>query len=635
MKKLLPILLLLITFQMVAQNIPGTLSYQGILLQADGITPLTDGNHTVLFRFYTVPTGGTAIAALSRTVTVTTSKGLFTCIIGGGVAPNAPFSAADMTTLSSQQIYMGIGINGGAELAPRAQLSPATYALQAQSAYTVADNSITSAKIVDGTIVNDDISNTAAIAGSKITPVFGAQNISTTGTISGGASTLSRLTVSAGSAAAIHPLVVSGFTGTTRTSATFSDGSNSTFRVGHPANQVVAIGGNIDHSLRLGGFQSTEASFTPWMTFAPNTGNVGIGTSTPSSRLHVQGNTFINGTNTNTSLTPVSSVEFTTGRLGSGALNSGQTNGDISFQFGGTGGGYRHYIQTRHAASAEVNQNAIDFYVNNSTTPAGSVTPNNRTPNGNRIGMSITATGIGIGMSAPNAPLHFPNAVGRKVVLWESGNNDHQFFGLGVGGFGTFNFHLPVNSNAYTFLTAISSTESAELMRIRGNGRVGIGTPDPDQLLTVNGNASKVGGGSWATFSDRRMKKDIVPFNEGLTSILEINPVKFKYNGLGGYDDNGEEYIGVIAQEINQVAPYMIKTIHKKLQESDSDNTELLMYDGTALDYLLINAVKEQQAQIEELKAENQKMQERLVAIEALLRKNAAIEESVAKAEKP
>ena len=46
-----------------------------------------------------------------------------------------------------------------------------------------ADNSVTSAKIVDGAIVNADINASAAIAGTKIAPDFGSQNISTTGNI--------------------------------------------------------------------------------------------------------------------------------------------------------------------------------------------------------------------------------------------------------------------------------------------------------------------------------------------------------------------------------------------------------------------------------------------------------------------
>ena len=46
-----------------------------------------------------------------------------------------------------------------------------------------ADNSVTSAKIVDGAIVNADINASAAIAGTKISPDFGSQNIATTGNL--------------------------------------------------------------------------------------------------------------------------------------------------------------------------------------------------------------------------------------------------------------------------------------------------------------------------------------------------------------------------------------------------------------------------------------------------------------------
>ena len=46
-----------------------------------------------------------------------------------------------------------------------------------------ADNSVTSAKIVDGAIVNADINASAAIAGTKISPDFGSQAITTTGNL--------------------------------------------------------------------------------------------------------------------------------------------------------------------------------------------------------------------------------------------------------------------------------------------------------------------------------------------------------------------------------------------------------------------------------------------------------------------
>jgi len=47
----------------------------------------------------------------------------------------------------------------------------------------IKDGVITSAKITDGTIVNADINASAAIAGTKISPAFGSQNISLTGNI--------------------------------------------------------------------------------------------------------------------------------------------------------------------------------------------------------------------------------------------------------------------------------------------------------------------------------------------------------------------------------------------------------------------------------------------------------------------
>jgi hypothetical protein len=50
---------------------------------------------------------------------------------------------------------------------------------------TIANAAVTSAKIADGTIVDADVNASAAIAGTKINPNFGLQNVTTTGNISG------------------------------------------------------------------------------------------------------------------------------------------------------------------------------------------------------------------------------------------------------------------------------------------------------------------------------------------------------------------------------------------------------------------------------------------------------------------
>jgi hypothetical protein len=55
------------------------------------------------------------------------------------------------------------------------------------TAISINSNAVTSAKIADGAIVDADINASAAIAGTKISPDFGSQNIVTTGTGATGA----------------------------------------------------------------------------------------------------------------------------------------------------------------------------------------------------------------------------------------------------------------------------------------------------------------------------------------------------------------------------------------------------------------------------------------------------------------
>ncbi|RYF53868.1 MAG: hypothetical protein EOO39_40170, partial [Cytophagaceae bacterium] len=81
--------------------------------------------------------------------------------------------------------------------------------------------------------------------------------------------------------------------------------------------------------------------------------------------------------------------------------------------------------------------------------------------------------------------------------------------------------------------------------------------------LTLNGTtASKAGGGAWTATSDSRLKKEVKQFKDGLAQVLGINPVKYHYNELSGYDTS-KEFVGVIAQELQKVAPYMVGNFTK------------------------------------------------------------------------
>ncbi len=75
-----------------------------------------------------------------------------------------------------------------------------------------------------------------------------------------------------------------------------------------------------------------------------------------------------------------------------------------------------------------------------------------------------------------------------------------------------------------------------------------------------------------------------------------------------------------IAQELNEVAPYMVG-------EFEKDGTDYLNVDNSSMTYMLINAVKEQQEIIEkqqadynELKAENTKMKDEIEKIKMMLK---------------
>lgn len=137
------------------------------------------------------------------------------------------------------------------------------------------------------------------------------------------------------------------------------------------------------------------------------------------------------------------------------------------------------------------------------------------------------------------------------------------------------------------------------LVQIGPGGGV-TGTPS-NPRLSVFGDACKPGGGSWSSCSDLRLKSDIHPFAGGLDILRAINPIRYKYNGKAGMPTD-KEYIGVIAQELRKIAPYTVSIVNMKIEPSDAAETEVLMFDPSALMYIAVNAIKELDAKVSELK---------------------------------
>jgi hypothetical protein len=119
--------------------------------------------------------------------------------------------------------------------------------------------------------------------------------------------------------------------------------------------------------------------------------------------------------------------------------------------------------------------------------------------------------------------------------------------------------------------------------------------------LQVTGPAFKSDGSTaWATTSDARVKTDVHDLELGLRELQAIRPVRFRFNGKGG-TDAGRSGIGVLGQEMEKVVPETISRVPAQL---DGRNDELLVYDSSALTYVLINAVKELAAKVQQLEGE-------------------------------
>nr|MDQ3016406.1 tail fiber domain-containing protein [Bacteroidota bacterium] len=131
-------------------------------------------------------------------------------------------------------------------------------------------------------------------------------------------------------------------------------------------------------------------------------------------------------------------------------------------------------------------------------------------------------------------------------------------------------------------------------------GDVGIGVADPSFRLHLgNNSAAKPTSSAWTISSDARLKKDITSYNDGLQSLLKINPVWFTYTGEAGMPK--ETGVGVIAQELQNVAPYMITPwLYKK--DKEDTGKEYLAVDNGPMTYMLINAVKQLHSDLETLK---------------------------------
>jgi hypothetical protein len=280
-------------------------------------------------------------------------------------------------------------------------------------------------------------------------------------------------------------------------------------------------------------------------------GNIGVGTATPVLDVHI-----------NTTDTPAIRLE--------------QNNS----------GGFT--AQTWDVAGNEAN-----FFVRDVTS--GSRLPFRIRPGAPTSSIDISATGnVGIGTGSPNR-LFSIFATSTPVLQMTdntSGTTVNDGFQLQQNGLNT----TIENQEAGTMTLR---TSAIDRITILAGGNVGIGTAAPSDLLSVNGNASKPGGGTWAVFSDERLKNIKGPFNSGLKAVMQLQPIRYEYkadNALG-IKLNGQ-HVGFGAQAVQQVIPEAV---------SATANGYLTVNNDPII-WAMLNAIKEQQREIEKLRTEVRKL---------------------------
>ncbi len=276
-------------------------------------------------------------------------------------------------------------------------------------------------------------------------------------------------------------------------------------------------------------------------------GNVGIGLNNPNAKLHVVStagtNSAIRGTTTGTASIGVEG----TSASGTGVRGSGSSYGVAGDSANGTGvDGFSPGGIGVEAASSV--QGSIALRTSGTSFFKGDTSP----------------------LSAANA------GSGTGIAIGSAGN---------LGYISAFDY---------------STNQVGVLLLNNGGGNVGIGTNGPTSTLTVNGTASKPGGGSWAVFSDERLKNITGRFNGGLKAVMKLQPLLYEYktDNAVGIKSEGK-HVGFSAQAVEKIIPEAVTKTDEGYRLVNND----------PIIWAMLNAIKEQQATIEKLSKQVRKLQ--------------------------
>jgi hypothetical protein len=145
---------------------------------------------------------------------------------------------------------------------------------------------------------------------------------------------------------------------------------------------------------------------------------------------------------------------------------------------------------------------------------------------------------------------------------------------------------------------------------VAGNGNYAFFVTSPAvQALyfseAIGGHFVVYGTMSASNISDERTKRNVRPYTRGLADIIQLEPVSFEYNGLGGTTKDDKVWHGVTAQQAQPFVPECVRFTDDPISHGhkpeDIKRTRLpgqLSFDEKPLIFAALNAFKEIDARL-------------------------------------
>ncbi|MBI1747113.1 MAG: tail fiber domain-containing protein [Acidobacteria bacterium] len=320
-------------------------------------------------------------------------------------------------------------------------------------------------------------------------------------------------------------------------------------------------------------------------------GNVGIGTTNPTYQLDVQAN--------------VNNIRLV-------KSNGGVNNKAWDFLNDGTALTARVLNDAATVATDWMVVNRSGTTVSNINFPNGNVGIGTGSPGGRLHvagGNLVVNDRIGIGTTSLPQDVHFNMSKSLEGLgLFAQIENTGRFSAAGLGLKASTNNSWRLTAQQFGddrpagLLIQGGTTGGLTKIAIIPNGNVGIGVHpglDPiNNILTVKRNsATSPIADAWTQYSSRRWKTNIQTIKDPLEKVQRLRGVSFNWKEDGRHD------IGLIAEEVGQVIPEVVA-----YEENGEDARSV---DYARLVALLIEGMKEQHAQVRELKSEIERLKAR------------------------